>query len=145
MAIVPLLAATVVMAYLARPSTKDEFPEGFVTFRRNFLGVWALCVAADWLQGPYVYALYAAYGFNSDEIAQLFVAGFGSSLVFGCFVGSFADKFGRKRCCILYCLFYIASCMTKHFNSYAILMVGRITGGIATSMLFSCFECWMVA
>jgi len=40
---------------------------------------------------------------------------------------------------------YIASCMTKHFNSYWILMVGRITGGIATSILFSCFESWMVS
>ena len=25
--------------------------------------------------GPYVYALYAAYGFSSSQIAQLFVAG----------------------------------------------------------------------
>jgi len=35
--------------------------------------------------------------------------------------------------------------MTKHFNSYPILMVGRITGGIATSLLFSGFESWLVS
>ena len=26
------------------------------------------CVAADWLQGPYVYALYAAYGYSESAI-----------------------------------------------------------------------------
>jgi len=145
MSILPLMVATAVLAFLARPSTSDEFPFGFRQFQLRYLVVWALCVAADWLQGPYVYALYAAYGFDSREIAQLFVAGFGASLVFGSFVGTFADKCGRKACCIAYCLLYIASCMTKHFNLYWILMIGRITGGIATSMLFSCFECWMVS
>jgi len=143
--VLPLLIATVVLAYLARPSTTDEFPAGFVRFQVTYLSVWALCVAADWLQGPFVYALYADYGFDGSEIAQLFVAGFGSSLVFGCFVGTFADKFGRKRSCLLYCVMYILSCMTKHCKNYSWLMVGRITGGIATSLLFSCFECWMVS
>jgi len=145
MLILPLMLATCVMAYAAKPSTSDEIPRGFRKFQYTYIVVWALCVAADWLQGPYVYALYAAYGFKSHEIAELFVAGFGSSLVFGCFVGTFTDKFGRKKCCILYCILYIISCMTKHFKVYSILMIGRVTGGIATSMLFSCFECWMVS
>uniref|UniRef100_A0A7S2PPE9 Molybdate-anion transporter n=1 Tax=Zooxanthella nutricula TaxID=1333877 RepID=A0A7S2PPE9_9DINO len=145
MSVLPLLATTVVLAYLARPSTSDDFPAGFKTFAGSYLMVWSLCVAADWLQGPYVYALYAAYGFSGKEIAELFVAGFGSSLVFGCFVGTFTDKFGRKKCCLLYCVLYILSCLTKHFKWYSMLMVGRVTGGIATSMLFSCFECWMVS
>mmetsp|Transcript_147993 Transcript_147993/g.475187 ORF Transcript_147993/g.475187 Transcript_147993/m.475187 type:complete len:502 (-) Transcript_147993:217-1722(-) len=145
LSILPLLAATIGLAYAARPTAGDELPAGFRKFQMKYLTVWALCVAADWLQGPYVYALYAAYGFTSAEIAQLFVAGFGSSMVFGCIVGTVTDKFGRKKCCIMYCLLYIASCMTKHFKQYQILMFGRITGGLATSMLFSCFECWMVS
>jgi len=142
---VPLLLITAVLAWTARPSTKDELPKGFRRYQFSYLSVWAVCVAADWLQGPYVYALYAAYGFTGAEIAQLFVAGFGSSMVFGCFVGSITDRFGRKNCCLAYCVLYILSCLTKHYQSYAILMVGRVTGGIATSMLFSCFECWMVS
>jgi len=145
MAVLPLLAATVVLAYWARPSTSDEFPKGFRRFQMVYLSVWTLCVAADWLQGPFVYALYAEYGFSGRQIAELFVAGFGSSLIFGCFVGTFCDKFGRKRSCLIYCVMYILSCMTKHFKQYSVLMLGRITGGIATSMLFSCFECWMVS
>eukprot|EP01052_Picozoa_sp_SAG31_P013557 SAG31_NODE_817_length_11849_cov_6.737362_9_plen_353_part_00 len=39
----------------------------------------------------------------------------------------------------------VLSCVTKHFNHYWILMLGRLTGGIATSLLFSAFESWMVS
>lgn len=142
--IVPLLLLTLMLAWATRPSTNEEVPINFPRFQRIYLTVWGFCVAADWLQGPYVYALYSAYGFSKNEIAELFVAGFGSSLFFGSFVGAFADRFGRRRCCALYCILYIVSCMTKHCNIYFVLMIGRITGGIATSMLFSCFECWLV-
>eukprot|EP00931_Biecheleriopsis_adriatica_P033738 TRINITY_DN19563_c0_g1_i1.p1 TRINITY_DN19563_c0_g1~~TRINITY_DN19563_c0_g1_i1.p1 ORF type:complete len:467 (+),score=63.64 TRINITY_DN19563_c0_g1_i1:49-1449(+) len=143
--ILPLLALTCILAWLARPSTSEKFPDGFRKHLWLYLGVWAWCVAADWFQGPYVYALYSAYGFPSHDIAVLFVAGFGASMVCGCFVGSLADRFGRKRLCLAYCVLYIVSCITKHWASYGILMLGRITGGAATSLLFSCFECWMVS
>ena len=42
--------------------------------------------------GPYVYALYAGYGFSKGDIGKLFITGFGSSMVFGTVVGSLADK-----------------------------------------------------
>lgn len=48
--------------------------------------------AGDWLQGPHVYALYASYGMTTHQIEILFVAGFGSSMIVGTVVGSFADK-----------------------------------------------------
>ena len=48
--------------------------------------------AGDWLQGPYVYALYQHYGFDRGDIGRLFIAGFGSSMVFGTIVGSLADR-----------------------------------------------------
>ena len=44
-----------------------------------YLLVYLTATLSDWLQGPYVYALYGAYGYTRDEIAILFVAGFGSS------------------------------------------------------------------
>uniref|UniRef100_A0A7S2GQP7 Molybdate-anion transporter n=1 Tax=Octactis speculum TaxID=3111310 RepID=A0A7S2GQP7_9STRA len=101
-------------------------------------------MTSDWLQGPYVYALYASYGFSGPDIAHLFVAGFGSSMVFGTFIGALADRIGRKHACVWYCITYILSCITKHFKQYYILMLGRILGGIATSLLFSAFESWMI-
>jgi len=145
MYVIPLLVLTVILGWLARPSTQEVIPEGFRRFQYTYLVVWCLCVGADWLQGPYLYALYAAYGYDNSEIALLFVTGFGSSLVFGGMAGMAADRFGRKKTCMAYCITYIMSCGAIHFNDFRSLMFGRITGGIATDLLFSCFECWMVS
>jgi len=109
-----------------------------------FLPVWLLCVAGDWLQGPYVYALYESYSLPRTDIARLFVAGFGSSMAFGTIVGSWVDEIGRKRGCQLYCILYILSCVTKHIANFWLLMLGRLTGGVATSLLFSAFEAWLI-
>ncbi len=58
-----------------------------------------LCATAgDWLQGPYVYALYQHYGFDRGDIGRLFIAGFGSSMIFGTIVGSLADKTCAAAC-----------------------------------------------
>lgn len=138
-----LVLMTVLLAWNARPRG-EKMSDEQSGLAKSYLAVWYICVAGDWLQGPYVYALYDAYGFPRSEIAQLFVAGFGASMVFGTFVGSWTDTIGRKRACQLYCILYILSCGTKHFNHYWVLMVGRITGGIATSLLFSAFESWLV-
>jgi len=99
----------------------------------------------DWLQGPYVYALYQTYGYSKKEIGQLFIAGFGSSLLFGTFIGSLADKMGRRNAGLAYVITYSASCLTKHSPAFHVLMVGRVLGGIATSLLYSAFESWLVA
>jgi hypothetical protein len=45
----------------------------------------------------------------------------------------------------LYCGMYSLACVTKHFDLYWALMIGRLLGGVATSVLFSCFESWAVA
>jgi hypothetical protein len=99
----------------------------------------------DWLQGPYVYALYESYGYSPAAIGQLFIAGFGSSLVFGTVVGALSDRLGRRNASLLYVLTYSLSCVTKHSPNFHVLMLGRVLGGIATSLLFSAFEAWLVA
>lgn len=52
---------------------------------------------------------------------------------------------GRKRAALLYVATYCLSCITKHSSDYWVLMIGRLLGGIATSLLFSAFESWAVA
>jgi len=116
----------------------------FKKFQQNYIAVYLIMLGADWLQGPYVYALYKYYGFSIGEIGRLFIMGFGASLLFGTIVGSMADKYGRKRLCLVFGMCYAISCLTKHSPSYSVLMVGRVLGGIATSILFSSFESWMV-
>jgi len=145
MYIIPLLVLTIVLGWLARPSTAEVIPEGFRKFQYTYLVVWCICVGADWLQGPYLYALYEAYGYTNNDIALLFVTGFGSSLLFGGMAGMAVDRLGRKKACMVYCITYIMSCVSIHSSNYWFLIFGRITGGIATDLLFSCFECWMVS
>ncbi|XP_024538562.1 molybdate-anion transporter isoform X1 [Selaginella moellendorffii] len=130
-----------------RRGSKDRIvaTSAFNAFKNNYLVVYSLMMAGDWLQGPYVYFLYSHYGFQKGDIGRLFIAGFGSSMLFGTIVGSLADKYGRKRASITYCITYILSCFTKHSPQFQVLMVGRILGGIATSLLFSAFESWLVA
>lgn len=122
--------------------TQDKL---YYSFRNNYLVVHCLMMAGDWLQGPYVYALYSHYGYDKADIGKLFIAGFGSSLVFGTVVGSLGDKYGRKNASLVYVVTYILSCITKHSPDYWVLMLGRFFGGIATSLLFSSFESWLVA
>jgi Sugar-tranasporters, 12 TM len=80
---------------------------------RKYLLVYLLAALSDWLQGPFVYALYGKYGYSQQEIAVLFVAGFGSSMVFGSFIGGMADWGGRRAFVVLFCLLYSLSCLTK--------------------------------
>eukprot|EP00898_Chlorokybus_atmophyticus_P004681 jgi/Chlat1/5213/Chrsp33S05182 len=124
---------------------KGPVNHAFAVFRNNYLAVYSLMMAGDWLQGPYVYALYEHYGYGRGDIGRLFIAGFGSSMIFGTLVGSLADRYGRRRACIMYCVVYSLSCVTKHFSQFRVLLAGRVLGGIATSLLFSAFESWLVA
>lgn len=145
------LIITLTVAYLGRnkgdpgalgTKAKDEH---FRHFQWTYLLVYLPAMMADWLQGPYVYALYESYGFTQGDNAMLFTAGFGSSAILGPFIGSLADRMGRRKFAALYCFLYGTSCLTKHVNDFSSLMVGRVTGGAATSLLFSVFDSWMVS
>lgn len=110
-----------------------------------YLPAYAVAFLADWLQGSYIYALYKSMGYNLDDIALLFVMGFFASAFAGPFVGKFADKYGRKMACSLFCIIYALSCLTKLTSNYKVLMFGRLLGGVATALLHTTFESWLVA
>ena len=142
-----LIAIACAMLEMQKMGQKERvaMPQNFISFRNGYLFVYSLMMAGDWLQGPYVYALYQHYGYSTGDIGKLFIAGFGSSMIFGTVVGSMADKYGRKNAALTYVATYIASCVTKHWSDYGVLMLGRFFGGIATSLLFTAFESWLVA
>lgn len=98
---------------LAKP--QDNTPE-FDQFQRTYIGVFVCAVMSDWLKGPYIYVLYQSAGqrrqnrprlpmterdclagFDKQQIATLFMAGYVSSAVFGTVVASLVDKIGRKK------------------------------------------------
>jgi len=111
---------------------------------QTYLPAYLFATCADWLQGPYKYALYSSYGYTQRDIAHLFVAGYGSGMVLGSIVGGLADSYGRKRLCLFYCLSYTFSVLMKHCKHFYVLLLGRVGGGIATSLLFSVFESWLI-
>jgi len=88
--------------------------------------------------------VYSNYGYTQPQIVLLYVTGFFSSMICGTGVGILADKFGRKRLCITYSFLYAISCLTKASPQFFILIIGRILGGMCTSILFSTFEAWYV-
>ncbi|KAI7534193.1 hypothetical protein KC331_g12691 [Hortaea werneckii] len=70
-------------------------------FKRIYFGVYILATAADWLQGPYIYTLYHdAKALPEPTVAALFTTGFIAAAVSASFVGSLADRYGRKAACL---------------------------------------------
>lgn len=46
--------------------------------------------------------------------------------------------------CLVFGALYILNCLMIRSSSYGILLLGRFLSGIATSILFSSFEAWMI-
>jgi len=117
----------------------------FLKFRRSYLTAFLCGTASDWLKGPYIYRLYEARGFAPDEITVLFAVGYMSSAVFGVLAGVMSDAFGRRRMCLSFCVLYGLHALLHAFTGFVVLMFARAISGIATALLFSAFEAWMVA
>ncbi|EZF12132.1 hypothetical protein H112_06761 [Trichophyton rubrum D6] len=112
-----------------------------------FLPVYALAMTSDWMQGPYFFPLYKETLQLPDHvIATLFATGFISGAFSASFVGKLADRFGRRKACLAFCVIYSLSCIvTVSSSNVLILFLGRVLGGIGTTLLFTVFEAWLVA
>ena len=80
-----------------------------------------------------------------NTVAALYATGFAAGGLSAAFVGGLADRFGRKLACLMYCLLYMITCLTMLSNNLSILFVGRVAGGVATTLLFSAFEAWVIS
>jgi MFS family permease len=120
-----------------------------------FLTAYALAAASDWLQGAYLYALYRdEHRVKPAVIPWLFATGFVASAVSGAFIGSWADRYGRKRACLGFCAVYALSCfftttttsIAPWFGGVGLagLVLGRVLGGVGTGLLFCAFDSWFV-
>ncbi|EGD96180.1 hypothetical protein TESG_03633 [Trichophyton tonsurans CBS 112818] len=112
-----------------------------------FLPVYVLAMASDWMQGPYFFPLYKeTLQLHDHVIATLFATGFISGAFSASFVGKLADTFGRRKACLAFCVVYSLSCiMTVSSSNVLVLFLGRVLGGIGTTLLFTVFEAWLVA
>ncbi|KAI1892271.1 hypothetical protein AGOR_G00131630 [Albula goreensis] len=116
----------------------------FRGFQTLFLRGYLLALWADWLQGPYLYKLYRHYSFLESQIAILYVCGLASCVLFSPVATWLPQAIGRRNACLLFCLAYSACCLTKLSRDYFILILGRVLGGLSTSLLSTVFEAWYV-
>lgn len=96
-------------------------------------------------QGPHLYAVYK-YDKKLEEtyVAALYATGFISAALSAAFVGQLADKFGRKKACLIYCASYTACCLSMLSDNLYILFAGKFCGGVSTTLLYSAFDAWMI-
>ena len=120
------------------------------SLRARFLAVFWIFKMADWLQGPYFYEVYASKIIGgapatSAMVARFFLAGFSSTALFGALIGGALDTFGRKRGSLAFALLYALSAFSTRADTVGLLLLGRIAGGLGTSLLFSAPEAWLVS
>ena len=139
-----LVAIAVFLHFKVAPNELSIVNPAFLKFQRSYFNVYFLALFAEWLQSPYLYRIYSHYGYLDTQIAIIYVCGFISSILFGTASGYLADKCGRRKACTFFCVLYSVCCLTKASSNYGILILGRILGGVSTSILFSTFEAWYV-
>eukprot|EP00241_Pyramimonas_parkeae_P016194 CAMPEP_0114276252 /NCGR_PEP_ID=MMETSP0059-20121206/138_1 /TAXON_ID=36894 /ORGANISM="Pyramimonas parkeae, Strain CCMP726" /LENGTH=517 /DNA_ID=CAMNT_0001396239 /DNA_START=93 /DNA_END=1645 /DNA_ORIENTATION=- len=117
----------------------------YASLRWRYLGVYLPGVFGDWIQGAYLYALYRAYQLDMADIGYLFMIGYSTSAVLGTYVAAMGDRYGHRLCVGIYGVLYSLSCLTMHYGNFWVLLIGRVLGGVAYSLLYSSFEAWAVA
>ncbi|KAF2722428.1 DUF791-domain-containing protein [Polychaeton citri CBS 116435] len=122
-----------------------EARRGVSNFKRDYFSAYGLVVAADWLQGPYVYSIYRQErGLSEGTVAALFSTSFIAAAGSAAFVGSLADQYGRRKGCLVFCLLYSISCLSVLSARLEVLFIGRAIGGLGVTLLYAVFETWMV-
>jgi MFS family permease len=146
------LAATAFVWKKSSGGSKDagEKPAGVRSLQMRFLAVFWLMRMADWLQGPYFYEVYSSKIFNGapatlDLVSKLFLVGFATTGVFGPWIGQFVDTVGRRAGTLAFAALYAAGALSTRSNMLWALLLGRVAGGLGTSLLFSAPEAWLVA
>lgn len=94
-----------------------------------------------------MYTLYKnTHRLEEPAIAALFAVGFLCAGVSATFTGSLADKLGRKRACLSYCVLSSLSCfLTVTSSNRSVLFFGRVLGGTSMTLLYTVFETWMIS
>ena len=140
-----LVLVLTTIGYSCKQEENDKVKRQKVqNLRIRYVLVYATATFADWSQGAYFYDVYDEYGFSRSTIQAFFVIGFLSSALFGTVVASLADRFGRRWSVQLYFVVYALNCLCIHNRALWSILLGRVLGGIATSLLFSSFDSWFV-
>lgn len=146
LSIVAILVVAVV--FDRRRSTSAPPSPAQRTLQRRYLTVWLCFKAADWMQGPYFHDLYSSkvidgVSITDAAVANLFLCGFVSAMLFGGIAGGLVDRHGRRRACVAFALLQTVAALSTMAQSYPLLALGRVCGGFATSILMAAPEAWL--
>ena len=126
-----------------------DYKQNLTTLSWRFLPVALLFRASNWLQGPYFYQLYSSKTTILTELpggmTTLYISGYVAGMTAGTLVGSFTDRCGRRNGCVLCGIAFAFTCLTAHSENLWMLLIGRLTAGIASTLLHSAFEAWLVS
>ena len=84
--------------------------------------------------------MYDGYGFN---VASLYALGFITGALTTPITGPLIDRFGRKKCAMLYCALEMGINLLEQYPFLSGLLISRMVGGITTNLLSSVFEAWL--
>ena len=160
--LVSLVSVTVfvrVLQFQSQSTTSKDTPQNLDNSSNNnksnqklrflqwkFLSVFWLLRTSFWMSGPYFYAAYALKT-NGDAslISQISLAGYASIALFGPFLGTFTDRYGRKLGTLLAVVLYGLGSLSTMATPLWALFLGRALGGVGTSLLSAAPEAWLVS
>ncbi|KAI0509326.1 hypothetical protein F5B22DRAFT_638143 [Xylaria bambusicola] len=132
----------------AAPEKRETDPLGDEAreFRRTFLRVYLLVIGSEWLQNPFMYSLFRTEKtLDEATVAALYSSTYVAAAVSALFTGYLTDRFGRRRACLVFCGIHSLAAVSVCFDQLPILVLGRVLGGVALTLLWTAFESWLVA
>ncbi|CAD5121005.1 unnamed protein product [Dimorphilus gyrociliatus] len=138
------LACTIIqlISWKNRKKTNSNANPNFVSFQRSYLLAYLPAVVGDWLQGPYLYALYSRYGFTEDQIAIIYVSGFASTVFLGTWLTVLSNRYSSRKVLMVTTAIYAISSLMKLSVNYGVLIIARALSGLTTPIMFRTFERW---
>lgn len=137
--------ATVIM-YIKVRSTEAILitTKEFKIFRNSFLGGYIAVLFVELLSVASFYHVLTNLKLSLEEITDLYIVTIVSSAAFGAVI-EIIDIGSRKSKCIMTALLFAISLFTLYDGSnYELLLLGRVVYGLASVLLHSAFESYLV-
>ena len=142
-----VVAALVYLIQQAQANASSErviVTAEFASFQRNYCRAFLCALACEWLQNSHLFVLLRTRGLSTQRIAEIFAAGYVASWACGV-LGEVADQLGRRRNCMLCFVLFALSSLSVHSSFFSVLVMGRVMAGVASSLLQTVFDSWMLA
>jgi hypothetical protein len=116
----------------------------FKLFQSNFLSAYMLMIFGEVFSVASFYHMMNVSGLTLSQTADLYIVTILSSSVFGLIL-EIVDFGSKREKCIASAILYALSTASLYFGDYfEILLIGRIINGVASSLLHTSFDAYLV-